>query len=83
LATVTNSALPSSSSNTLWILPLPYVVSPTRATKRPLSRSAPARISLALALPWLTSTASGASERARAGFSSTTRCAAGKQEQRG
>jgi len=31
----------------------------------------------------LTSTASGASERARAGFSSTTRCAAGEQEQRG
>ena len=59
LATVTKSAEPSSSSNTLWILPLPKVRSPIRVA-RWLSCRAPARISLADALPPLTSTARGA-----------------------
>lgn len=59
LATVTKSAEPSSSSKTLWILPLPKVRSPIRVA-RWLSCRAPARISLADALPPLTSTARGA-----------------------
>lgn len=58
LATVTKRAEPSSSSNTDWILPLPKVRSPT-SVARPLSCSAPARISLALALPPFSSTANG------------------------
>ncbi len=72
LATVTNNAEPSSSSKTLWILPLPKVWSPIRVALW-LSCRAPARISLADALPPFTSTARGAAVMAEPA-SKTTLC---------
>ena len=58
LATVSFSAEPSSSSTTVWTDPFPKVWHPT-TTARPWSWSAPATISLALALPRLTRSTTG------------------------
>mmetsp|Transcript_6017 Transcript_6017/g.14578 ORF Transcript_6017/g.14578 Transcript_6017/m.14578 type:complete len:422 (-) Transcript_6017:117-1382(-) len=58
LPTVMTSPEVSESSYTDWISPLPYVRLPTR-TARQLSCSAPARISLALAVCSFTSSVSG------------------------
>jgi hypothetical protein len=57
-ATVIANPAPSGNSNRDWINPLPKVFSPTK-TPRWLSCNAPAKISLALAVPWLTKTTKG------------------------